>query len=76
MCLAAPHRIIEILDDNRALARAGSVVREIRTDLVGELCPGEDVLVHAGFAIQRITAEDGEELTALWDKIRDLAGEV
>nr|WP_321499686.1 HypC/HybG/HupF family hydrogenase formation chaperone [uncultured Dethiosulfovibrio sp.] len=76
MCLAIPHRIEEILEDNRATARAGSVVREIRTDFIGSPEPGEDVLVHGGFAIQRISPEDGEELNELWGKIRDLAGEI
>lgn len=76
MCLAIPHRIVEVLEGNRATARAGSVVREIRTDFIGSLEPGEDVLVHGGFAIQRISPEDGEELNDLWTKIRDIAGEI
>ena len=75
MCLAIPHRIVDILDKDRALARAGAVEREIRIDLIDQVQKGDDVLVHAGFAIQKVTKEDGEDLTDLWDKIREMAGE-
>lgn len=76
MCLAIPHRIVELLDRDRALARAGAVEREIRIDLIDQVHTGDNVLVHAGFAIQKVSREDGDELTDLWDKIREMAGEV
>lgn len=76
MCLAIPHRIVNILNKDRALARAGAVEREIRIDLIDQAKPGDDVLVHAGFAIQKIAKEDAGELTDLWDEIRKMAGEV
>ncbi|HPA59758.1 MAG TPA: HypC/HybG/HupF family hydrogenase formation chaperone, partial [Synergistales bacterium] len=54
MCLAVPHRIIALRAANRALALAGAVETEIRTDLVPGLGEGDLVLVHAGFAIERL----------------------
>lgn len=75
MCLAVPHTIVEILGENRALAAAGAVLTEIRTDLVEDAAPGDTVLVHAGFAIEKLSPEDSEELKDLWDELRALAGE-
>lgn len=75
MCLAVPHTIVEILGENRALAAAGAVRTEIRTDLVEDTAPGDTVLVHAGFAIEKLSPEDSEELKDLWDELRALAGE-
>ncbi len=75
MCLAIPHTIQEILDGNRAVARAGAVRTEIRTDLVDSPSVGDTVLVHAGFAIEKLSPADSEELLGLWDEVRRLAGE-
>ena len=75
MCLAVPHTIETILGENRALAAAGAVRTEIRTDLVENVVPGDTVLVHAGFAIEKLSPEDSEELKSLWDELRALAGE-
>ena len=75
MCLAIPHRIMKLFDDNSALASAGAVETEIRVDLVPGLEIGDVVLVHAGFAIERLLEEHGEEVEALWDEVRRLAGQ-
>ncbi|HPF85285.1 hypothetical protein SDC9_59113 [bioreactor metagenome] len=75
MCLAVPHTIETILGEHRALAAAGAVRTEIRTDLVDDVEPGDTVLVHAGFAIEKLSPEDSEELKALWDELRALAGD-
>ena len=75
MCLAIPHVIIEIRDGQEAVAQAGNISREIRTDLIDSPCIGDTVLVHAGFAIEKVTPEDSRELNDLWDRIRELAGE-
>jgi len=39
---------------------AGTKVK-IRTDLLPDIKPGEYVLVHAGFAIERVKADEAEE---------------
>ncbi len=75
LCLAVPYIIELIMDDNRATATSGAVRTEIRTDLIDSPSPGDTVLVHAGFAIEKLSPEDSEELFALWDEVRRLAGE-
>ncbi len=75
MCLAVPHTIEEIMSGNRAIAVTGAVRLEIRTDLLEDPAPGDTVLVHAGFAIEKLSPEDSEELKDLWDELRTLAGD-
>ncbi len=73
MCLAVPHRIVEIREGSQALARTGAVDVEIRTDLIEDLNVGDTVLVHAGFAIEKLEEEDGRELEQLWEEVRRFA---
>jgi hydrogenase expression/formation protein HypC len=69
MCLAAPHIIKEIFADGSARAASGGVETEIRLDLIEHPAPGDTVLVHAGFAIQKLDRGESEELIALWDEL-------
>ena len=75
MCLAVPHIIESVLDDFRAVAVAGAVRTEIRTDLIENALPGDTVLVHAGFAIEKLSPEDSQELLELWSELRRLSGD-
>ena len=69
MCLAVPHTIEKILDHNTVLATAGSVQVEVRVDLIDSADIGDTVLVHAGFAIEKLEENDSIELQALWNEI-------
>ncbi|MCF7935723.1 MAG: HypC/HybG/HupF family hydrogenase formation chaperone [Synergistales bacterium] len=73
MCLAVPHTIIETDGETSALARAGNVEVSIRTDLLEGVVPGDKVLVHAGFAIEKLSQEDGEERERLWEELAAFA---
>ena len=69
MCLAVPHTIERILDHNTVLATAGSVQVEVRVHLLDSADIGDTVLVHAGFAIDKLEENDSIELQALWNEI-------
>lgn len=58
MCLATPVKVIEILNENRALVEKDGVFLSVSTLLFPSLQLGNYVLVHAGFIIQKI--DDGE----------------
>jgi hydrogenase expression/formation protein HypC len=64
MCLAIPVRITEILDEERALASAGGVIREINTALVEDLSVGDYVILHVGYALSRLDPEEAERTLA------------
>ena len=69
MCLAVPYTIREIFEDGSARAVSGGVETDIRLDLVENPAPGDTVLVHAGFAIQKLDRGGSEELIALWREV-------
>ena len=71
MCLAAPAKVISI-SDNEAVVDYNGVRTTTRLDALTEpLAPGDYVLIHTGFAIRRLSAEDGEEPLKLFDELAD-----
>ena len=71
MCLAVPYVIKKIFEDGVAMAVSNGVELEIRLDLIDNPLLGDTVLVHAGFAIQKLDAKESAELTALWEEVRE-----
>ena len=69
MCLAAPARVISI-SENVATVDYGGVETKCRLDtLAEEVAVGDYVLIHTGFAIRRLSPEDGEETLRLFDEL-------
>ena len=68
MCVAIPAEVIEIKDGNIGVVDYGELKQEIRLDLV-DVKVGEFVLVHVGFAIQRLSREEGLETRALFKDV-------
>jgi hydrogenase expression/formation protein HypC len=68
MCIAVPAEILEIRDGNVALVDYGDLQQEVRIDLV-DVKVGEFVLVHVGFAIQRLSREEGLETRELFQEV-------
>ncbi|MDO5846241.1 MAG: HypC/HybG/HupF family hydrogenase formation chaperone [Methanocorpusculum sp.] len=68
MCIAVPAEILEIRDGNVALVDYGDLQQEVRIDLV-DVKVGEFVLVHVGFAIQRLSREEGLETRELFKEV-------
>ena len=62
MCLAVPGKIIHIDDEtqNATIDYGDNVTRTVNVSLV-DVKPGDYVLVHAGFAIQKIDPKEAEE---------------
>ncbi len=73
MCLAVPYIIEEIFRDGSARAVSSGVEVDIRLDLIENAALGDTVLVHAGFAIQKLDKNESEELIALWDEVNKAA---
>ena len=69
MCLAAPAKVISITD-REAVVDYNGVRTTARLDTLAEpLAPGDYVLIHTGFAIRRLSPEDGEETLRLFDEL-------
>lgn len=60
MCLAIPMRIKKI-EGNFAIVETARLTRRINIEMVSSLKVGDYVIVHAGFAIQKIDKEAAEQ---------------
>jgi hydrogenase expression/formation protein HypC len=68
MCVGLPARVVTV-KDGMALVDASGAKREVSAELLERLDPGDYVMVHAGVAIAKITAEDDEETDALMEDL-------
>ncbi len=58
MCLAIPMKISEILSENEAIAEYKGIKKNINIALVYPIEKDDYVLVHTGFAIQKIDEDE------------------
>jgi len=78
MCLAIPGKIIEAADSGLsriAKVQFGGVTRQVYLDFVPEAQPGDYVLVHVGFAISRVEAEEARRTYEMLQEIGALDDE-
>jgi len=61
MCLGVPFKILEI-NDNNAIGEINNFTKKFRIDLLPNASVGDYVMVHAGFAIQKLKKEDAENI--------------
>jgi len=68
MCLAIPMKVIS-KKGNTAIVDLDGVRRQIDISLVSKVKIGDYVIVHAGFAIQKLKKKDAEETIALLKEV-------
>lgn len=73
MCLAVPLKLIEI-NGNDAIGEALGMRRSVRVDFISDPKPGDYVMVHAGFAIERLPEEQAMEDLETWEELRNALG--
>lgn len=69
MCLAMPMKI-EGIEGPVARCEAGGLTQPVRIDFIEDPQPGDYVMVHAGFAIEKMTEEEARENLELLEEIR------
>ncbi len=67
MCLAVPG-LIEDIDGDQAKVNFGGVTREANISLV-DADIGDYVIVHAGYAIERLKEEEAKKSLEAWDEV-------
>ena len=72
MCLAIPMKL-EKIDGEKGIVTIGGVKREVGLQLVKDAKIGDYLIVHAGFAIQRLDEKEAEETLALFAEMERLA---
>ena len=68
MCLSIPGRVISIKDNMAEIDIAGNKY-QAGIQLMDEVSPGDLVLIHSGFIIQKLTPEEANETEQL---LRDI----
>ena len=71
MCLAVPLKLIEI-SGNNAVGEALGMRRPLRVDFIPDPKIGDYVIVHAGFAIERLPEQQALEDLESWEELRDV----
>ena len=70
MCLAVPMQI-KTIDNFQCVCEARGIEREVSLFLMQgeEVTPGDFVLVHVGYAIQKVSESEAAESWELFDEI-------
>ena len=68
MCLAVPMKIMEVKEDSGILEMSG-VTSEVNLSLIDTPQIGDYVIVHAGFAIERLDEEEAEKRLELFAEL-------
>lgn len=69
MCLAIPARVAELLDNDNAVVELGGVCKEISLALVDGVVVGDYVIVHVGYALNRLDPEEAAKTLQLFAEI-------
>ena len=69
MCLAIPVRVVKILAGDMARVDIGGVQKEISIALISDLTEGDYVIMHVGYALNKIDPEEAEKTLALFSEM-------
>ena len=73
MCIAAPAHVVEInREENWLYADFGGARQPAKMDLLPDVEVGEYVLIHAGFAIEKLSEEAAKESLEAWEELLDI----
>ncbi len=75
MCLAVPMKIAEIADGS-AICEVDGVRREASLMMLDEAQVGDYVLIHAGFAIEKIDPVEAEKTLEVFREVLDAGGAI
>jgi hydrogenase expression/formation protein HypC len=70
MCLAVPALVVELLPPDEAIVDLDGVRQRVSLALVDGVAVGDHVIVHVGFALQKLDVEEAEATLSL---LRELA---
>ncbi len=78
MCLAIPGKVLEVQQHGESRVgrvQFGGIVRQVSLDFVPEAGLGDYVMVHVGFAISRVEADEAERTYRLLNEMGALEEE-
>ena len=69
MCLAIPALVVELLPADMARIELDGVRKEISLALVEDVAVGDYVIVHVGYALQKLDPEEAAQTLALFAEL-------
>lgn len=75
MCLAVPLEITELVDNRTAHVTQNGVDLEVDVSMIPDPAPGDFVIVHAGFAIEKLDNDAANETLDLFEELGSLDAE-
>jgi len=69
MCLAIPGKVVAIDEaTDTATVSVGNVKKDVSIALVEDVAPGDYLLVHVGYALNKISEEEAEKTLKLFEE--------
>jgi hydrogenase expression/formation protein HypC len=69
MCLAIPAKLVEIRDADTGVVDLSGVRKEVSLALVDGVAVGDYVIVHVGYALQKLDAEEAAKTLQLFAEL-------
>jgi hydrogenase expression/formation protein HypC len=66
MCLAIPARVVELRAGDQAIVDLGGVRKDVSLALVEGIVAGDYVIVHVGYALQKLDPDEAARTLALF----------
>jgi hydrogenase expression/formation protein HypC len=75
MCLAIPAQVVELRDGDLAVVDLAGVRKEISLSLVDGIAVGDYVIVHVGYALNKLDPEEAEQTLKLFAEMGQLTAD-
>ena len=72
MCLAIPAQVVELREGDQAVVELAGVRKEISLALVDQVAVGDYVIVHVGYALNKLDPDEAAKTLALFAEIGQL----
>jgi hydrogenase expression/formation protein HypC len=66
MCLALPVRVVELVGSDDAVVDLGGIRKQISLALVDGVAVGDYVILHVGYALSKLDADEAAKTLALF----------
>lgn len=73
MCLAIPAQVVELREGDNAVVDLAGVRKEISLSLVDNVAVGDYVIVHVGYALNKLDPDEAEKTLKLFAEMGQLA---
>ena len=71
MCLAVPMKVVELREDGTGVCELENIRYDVDLSLVESVQLGDFVIVHAGFAIEKLDIEEADERLQLFEDLAE-----